>query len=387
MKDPHPQWTPQANREQHYRSPAFEPPRGGEGFEASAERQWRDRRETWQGERGGRDGDPYASGQRGFQQDPDRYHDAYQDDRHAGAAPESWGESRGWNPRAQESGEGARWQSDYGPYASREPYPPHDRGNRHPGMVGNWQDELGSRGGETRGYGYAARSQDSGWQRSMAPRFGEYERSPGRGHPDEGYRRDSGAYGDQGHRDAYAQRGFASHGEHDGGPGGHAGHYGAGTGMGSQYEHGYGGVSRDMAAWGGPEYSRGMSSGAPRPGRGPKGYTRSDERIREDICERLMQESRVDVGEVSVDVQDGTVQLAGQVEERWMKHRIEDVADGCSGVKDVRNQIEVGSRDREARPGTTQESATKQSGTQESGSRPSVNNGHSKRATMGGGKD
>lgn len=76
-------------------------------------------------------------------------------------------------------------------------------------------------------------------------------------------------------------------------------------------------------------------------GRGPKGYMRSDERISEDICERLTRDPEIDASEISVEVKDGTVTLRGSVDERWMKYRVEDVADGCSGVKDVRNELRL----------------------------------------------
>lgn len=74
---------------------------------------------------------------------------------------------------------------------------------------------------------------------------------------------------------------------------------------------------------------------------GPKGYRRSDERIREDICERLWDEPRIDVGDVSVAVQDGVVTLEGSVPERRMKHVIEDIAAGCRGVEEVENRVHV----------------------------------------------
>ncbi len=76
-------------------------------------------------------------------------------------------------------------------------------------------------------------------------------------------------------------------------------------------------------------------------GSGPKGYRRSDERIREDLCERLWRDDHADVSEVSVDVKDGTVTLQGTVRERRMKHRIEDIAAACPGVRDVENRIRV----------------------------------------------
>lgn len=76
-------------------------------------------------------------------------------------------------------------------------------------------------------------------------------------------------------------------------------------------------------------------------GIGPKGYKRSDERIHEDICERLIDSDHVDCGDVSVEVKDGTVTLEGTVPDRYMKYEIEDIADSCSGVRDVENNIRV----------------------------------------------
>lgn len=75
---------------------------------------------------------------------------------------------------------------------------------------------------------------------------------------------------------------------------------------------------------------------------GPKGYSRSDERIREFICERLAQQSRLDVSDVSISVNNGCVTLEGTVPERRMKHAIEDAADNCWGVKEVENRLRVG---------------------------------------------
>lgn len=76
---------------------------------------------------------------------------------------------------------------------------------------------------------------------------------------------------------------------------------------------------------------------------GPKGYTRSDERVREDISERLMQCYDIDSSEVTVQVQSGRVTLEGTVPDRHMKHAIEDIADAAPGVQDVDNRIRVSS--------------------------------------------
>ncbi len=87
--------------------------------------------------------------------------------------------------------------------------------------------------------------------------------------------------------------------------------------------------------------------------RGPKGYTRSDERIREDVCERLAYAFDLDVSEVSVAVREACVRLEGSVPERWMKHEIEDLAASCVWVRDVDNLVRVprdASRDELPRP-------------------------------------
>lgn len=74
---------------------------------------------------------------------------------------------------------------------------------------------------------------------------------------------------------------------------------------------------------------------------GPKGYQRSDERLREDISERLMQARHIDSSEVTVEVSGAKVVLEGTVPDRRMKHAIEDLADACPGVQDIENRIRV----------------------------------------------
>ena len=76
-------------------------------------------------------------------------------------------------------------------------------------------------------------------------------------------------------------------------------------------------------------------------GKGPKNWSRSDERIREDVCERLTVHPYVDASEIEVAVKDGEVILTGLVDERRMKRLAEDVAENVRGVKDVHNQIRV----------------------------------------------
>jgi osmotically-inducible protein OsmY len=76
-------------------------------------------------------------------------------------------------------------------------------------------------------------------------------------------------------------------------------------------------------------------------GKGPRGYARSDERIKEDVCERLSEHHYIDATDVSVEVKDGVVTLEGAVGDRWQKYQAEDLTDTISGVKDISNRLTV----------------------------------------------
>ncbi|WP_437605511.1 BON domain-containing protein [Sorangium sp. So ce834] len=76
-------------------------------------------------------------------------------------------------------------------------------------------------------------------------------------------------------------------------------------------------------------------------GRPPKGYKRSDERIREDICDHISDHPDLDASDVEVKVQNGEVVLTGTVRERRFKHQLEMLAERISGVTDVRNEIRL----------------------------------------------
>jgi osmotically-inducible protein OsmY len=76
-------------------------------------------------------------------------------------------------------------------------------------------------------------------------------------------------------------------------------------------------------------------------GRGPKGYQRSDDRIKEEVCECLARDPNVDASDIEVDVIKGEVTLTGTVIERRQKRCAEDAIEHVSGVKDVHNRIRV----------------------------------------------
>ncbi len=76
-------------------------------------------------------------------------------------------------------------------------------------------------------------------------------------------------------------------------------------------------------------------------GRGPKGYTRSDERIREDVNDVLTDDAQLDATHVTAEVSGAEVTLTGHVASRRDKRRAEDLVDQISGVKHVQNNLRV----------------------------------------------
>jgi hypothetical protein len=79
-------------------------------------------------------------------------------------------------------------------------------------------------------------------------------------------------------------------------------------------------------------------------GWGPSGYTRPDDRIRDDINDRLTWDGRIDATDVNVDVSDGIVTLTGSVDGRQDKRLAEAISDDVPGVWDVNNQLRVRNR-------------------------------------------
>jgi hypothetical protein len=109
------------------------------------------------------------------------------------------------------------------------------------------------------------------------------------------------------------------------------GSYGEG---GTHFTGGYDQRGRPEEQAGEATYGRGVFK------RGPKGYQRSDERMKEDISERIMQ-AHVDASDVTVNVVGGKVTLEGTVPDRYTKHYLEDLADAAPGVQDIENRIRV----------------------------------------------
>jgi hypothetical protein len=125
-----------------------------------------------------------------------------------------------------------------------------------------------------------------------------------------------------GHRDFGGHHGYDSDGQHPG-------H----RDFGRDESHSYRGPgSRDWSGSGYPGGQRGV---------GPKDYERTDERIRDDVCERLTEHDAIDASNIEVRVTAGVVQLSGDVPHRFMKHLAEDAVAEAVGVKDVENTLRV----------------------------------------------
>ena len=226
-------------------------------------------------------------------------------------------------------GESAADQGGYGRGLSGEP-----RGQRREQRRPDDDGTPGSRGpfGE-RGYG-----EGRGFGASQGDNL--FRTGVFMGGADQDFRSGGQYQGESGHG---ARPGYGS--DYSGG-----GYLGRGSGPRPQYQPRSGGSFGESPRGSyGPSPSHGEDDmgreqqrrGGGHRGRGPKNYTRTDQRITEDLCERLTEDDDVDAGDIEVQVRDGVAVLTGTVGERWMKHRAEDIAEACGGVKDVENRIRV----------------------------------------------
>ena len=87
-------------------------------------------------------------------------------------------------------------------------------------------------------------------------------------------------------------------------------------------------------------------------GLGPRGYVRSDQRIYEDLCDRLTENPFIDASDIAVTVRDRAVTLAGSVDNILALHQAEEIAREVAGVANVRNDLIVsGDERRDTTPG------------------------------------
>jgi hypothetical protein len=196
------------------------------------------------------------------------------------------------------------------------------------------------------GYGYGPQMHDEEWQRGRGMSRGD----GGRGYGGGGYGGYGASYGEgrmragrmggsdeSGWRDPYGyegRHGVSSYGMYGGST------YGAGGRTSGEGMYGQG-TPGGMTGTMGERYGeRGEQRRRTGRGLGPKNYTRSDERIREEVCE-FLQDSDIDASEIDVKVKGCEVTLEGSVGDRWSKREAEDIANLARGVKDTHNQLRV----------------------------------------------
>ncbi len=76
-------------------------------------------------------------------------------------------------------------------------------------------------------------------------------------------------------------------------------------------------------------------------GKGPKGYKRSDERIREEVCDLIANQGHIDASDVEVKVENCVVTLSGNVSQRSDKRALEQLVERARGVDEVHNELRL----------------------------------------------
>jgi osmotically-inducible protein OsmY len=263
-----------------------------------------------------------------------------------------WGAQQG-NDYNENSWYGRSRQGDYGNTGYNTNYGQSRYGNsgdssRHDDR--NYHYEGGSYEG---GYGNRGYHDDDDY--SSYGRYGQYDRgNRNYGNSDHQYDRgnygSSGGYGNSNFGSSYGRGYDYNRGQrYDQGSIGSVGNYGTVGSYGNeQYrDRGVWDKTRDeVSSWFGNEDAerrREMDRRftAEHRGKGPRGYSRSDDRIKEDINDRLSDNPYIDASDVEVSVTNGEVVLSGKVADRHDKRRAEDIAEGVSGVRNVENRIRV----------------------------------------------
>lgn len=148
------------------------------------------------------------------------------------------------------------------------------------------------------------------------------------------YRNEENRYGNTGGMSSYRSDYDRNRNNYNTGMGNQVGNYTEGSGRG--YEDRNSGADRGLQ-----NRTEGQYTGGHR-GKGPKDYSRSTDRIREDVCDRLSDDDYLDATDIVVQVEGNEVILSGMVQNREQKRRAEDLAESISGVHNVENRIRVG---------------------------------------------
>ncbi|MET0294176.1 MAG: BON domain-containing protein [Phenylobacterium sp.] len=113
-----------------------------------------------------------------------------------------------------------------------------------------------------------------------------------------------------------------------------------GQGLDSGADNSWGlGYGPGPAAPGFDDRPRTFDQDGPHRGRGPAGWKMSDERLHEEVCERLAHDRWLDATQVGVEVLDGVVTLTGLADSRDDALHAEAIAMRVPGVRRVENRI------------------------------------------------
>lgn len=240
--------------------------------------------------------------------------------------------------------EGSQSQRDQGSYSNERNV---GQFNQDSGY-GRDRDNLYDSGGRSQDgdYGRGSGESDFSQSRMLGEDSGAGGRSRGasgyrQGQGDSDYGNRAGGYGRQGQDrfQDYGGQGYDGQGYGGQGYGGQG--YGDQRRANQHEERGF--LERagdEVSSWFGDDDAQRRRDMDHR-GKGPKGYVRSDDRIRDDVNDHLSDDRWVDASHIEVSVADGEVTLTGEVDSRQSKRRAEDCVDRIAGVKHVQNNLRV----------------------------------------------
>ncbi|HUQ09204.1 MAG TPA: BON domain-containing protein [Steroidobacteraceae bacterium] len=283
---------------------------------------------------GGRDDDEGRDPRAEDDRDYGSYTESDEGDSSVRAGSYDQGRDRPGRDTREQSGSSGRYagygnfgQGDYGGARRGE------GGQGRSGQDRSGQDRIGQGGGGQQGF----RGGNYGGGMQGRGNYGQSGYGEGQGQGNQGGSASRSGYGREGSGRGFSGYGYEGYGyegseQRGGQPGGQSR---------DQWGRQSGGQSGSQSRWGqsAGEYASGSGMGQHR-GKGPKGYQRSDDRIKELICERLREDPEIDPSEVTINVQGGKVTLDGTVDSRQAKNSIEDIAEQF-GVQEVQNNLRV----------------------------------------------
>jgi len=225
-------------------------------------------------------------------------------------------------------------------------YGSEDRDRREFGGRDRWRDQ-GQSGGERRSFGQGGQDEEHrnfrDWEDPQRAYGTSGAGSRGYGQQEFRGQESRSRFGDQDYGSMSSQRGYGERNDDSRRFGGREdGRQGYGQqGYGQQGGGAFDARNDMVRRVSDGESDRGMRSFGEHRGRGPKNYSRSDDRIREDVNDRLSDDSWLDASEIEVQVVSGEVTLIGIVHSREDKRRAEDLAEQVSGAKHVQNNLRV----------------------------------------------